>query len=80
MEIRSIQAEYPVNRKASIDEIAFISKGKNTIPGSGEEGFDYNKVLMDLDDVKSFLYLIMGNGVHQLKQDEKVGSNINKLA
>ncbi len=52
----------------------------SSIAGLSEKNFDYNQVMMDLEEVKSFLYMVVGGGSLRVKQGEKVGANVDKLA
>lgn len=50
------------------------------LPGSNRNNqVKLEDVMMDLEEVKNFLYMVVGGGVH-VKHDEKLGSVVNKLA
>ncbi|MGV7930069.1 MAG: hypothetical protein AB2L13_14400 [Spirochaetota bacterium] len=42
------------------------------------EHFDYDKVMMDLDEVRNFLYMLIGAEI-QVKQDERIGANVDRM-
>lgn len=42
--------------------------------------FDYDTVMMDLEDVKNFLYMLIGGSLLRVKDSENLGVNVNKTA
>jgi len=80
MDVTSMIPGFPSVRSAAVDERIFALDAR-TAPGPRAETarFDYDKVMMDLEEVRNFLYMLIGAEL-QVKQDERIGINVDRVA
>jgi hypothetical protein len=79
MELNHIYSGIPQNYQPSFsDERPVAVKGQ--IPGNNvqsEQKVDYDKLLMNLEEVKDFLYMLIG-GLIEVKKEQNIGASIDK--
>jgi len=81
MEVRSIHLASPQAHPIPMEaKNNFVSESDGFFPGASRKNrIDIDDIMMDLEEVKHFLYMVIGGGV-QVKEDDKAGHVINKLA
>lgn len=80
MDVTSVIPCFPSVRSAAIEDRLFaVSAGTAPGPRAETERFDYDKVMMDLDEVRNFLYMLIGAEI-QVRQDERIGMNVDRVA
>ncbi|HSV96155.1 MAG TPA: hypothetical protein VLM75_04380 [Spirochaetota bacterium] len=79
MDVTSVIPGFPSVRSAAIDE-RMLAVNARAASGLRTEAphFDYDKVMMDLDEVRNFLYMLIGAEI-QVKQDERIGANVDRM-
>ncbi|MBP7603402.1 MAG: hypothetical protein KBA15_05710 [Spirochaetes bacterium] len=80
MDVTSVIPGFPSVRSSAIEDRLFaVNAGTASGPKAETERFDYDKVMMDLDEVRNFLYMLIGAEI-QVKQDERIGVNVDRVA
>jgi hypothetical protein len=79
MDVGNIQISVHPAWPAASGERLFQPDGQGASAPT-EVNFDYNQVMMDLEEVKNFLYMVVGGGSLKLRQDERVGTAVDKRA
>ena len=83
MDVTTMNIGFTLARSSGVSADIFPSKNTEMPdPPSRriESSFDFHRVVMDLDEVKSFLYMVVGGGIPQVIHDERVGGNVNRFA
>jgi hypothetical protein len=80
MEVNHLNTTIPFSAPVHIDDRMISRKADLEMCGAGRPKFEFEQVMMDIEDVKNFLYMVLsGRGIN-LIQDADLGKNVNKYA
>ena len=80
MEVSQLNTTIPFSAPVHIDDRMIPGKADLEVSGGGRPKFEFEQAMMDIEDVKNFLYMVLsGRGIN-LVQDADLGKNVNKYA
>lgn len=80
MEVNQLNMTLPFSAPVHIDEKMLAKKTDLEVSGAGPQRFEFEQAMMNIEDVKNFLYMVLsGRGIN-LIQDADLGKNVNKYA
>lgn len=70
------------SRNIDYNNIQISAQDRNSIQAeiSVRNDFDYDKVMMNLEDVKNFLFMLIGGNLAKVAENENRGSAVNTFA
>ncbi len=79
MEVTSINHNSIQNLETNNIRVAY--SGNNAAPvNTAKSEIDYEKSMMDAEDVKDFLFMLIGGGLSKVPDFESKGANFSKSA
>jgi hypothetical protein len=79
MDVRSFTNSISVNRSLHFNDDRTPIKSGEINPLPQKSSFDYDRVMMNMEEVKNLMYVVLGGGSGRVRGTEQLGNLVNRL-
>ncbi|TAL33823.1 MAG: hypothetical protein EPN93_13140 [Spirochaetes bacterium] len=80
MEVGTLAHTSQITRHAQFNDSHAPVRGADIQPLPAGSNFDFDRVVMNMEEVKNLLYVVLGGGPGRVNTSSHLGSLVNKLA